>query len=139
MKFKYARFITPLPNCPPGGCKPADIVAYRFVFSDLKDWRNFTPAFIIKPERHRPSTPAKVCCSGYGLSFYDSLANAEAKHHQLTENFPNISLHIGTHIAEGNLSKTDGVITPPNSEGHFDLHEYEGVKLNGKFRIVKKV
>jgi hypothetical protein len=139
MKFKYARFITPLTNCPPGDCKPADTVAYRFVFDDLNDRRNFAPSFIIEPSRHRPSTPAKVCCSGYGLSLYDSLPNAEAAYRKFAANFLKFEERVGTNIAEGNISKTDGVVTPPNHEGHFDLHEYEGVQLRSKFRIVKKV
>lgn len=139
MQYKYRQFIDPLPDCPPESSRPNETVAYRFVFEDMADDRNFVPAFILKPERREASTSNEICCSGYALSFFNSLQNAEAKYRKLRTTFKKIHQRIGTHIAEGNISKTDGVMTRITLEGHFDLHEFEGTDLRDKFKIVVKV
>lgn len=56
----------------------------------------------------------------------------------LAKNNPNIEKTIGSYIAEGDLTKNDGVSEPQEKicwTGHFDLHVFEGVELHNRFKV----
>ena len=138
MTFKYQKETETIPNCPPENSAGGEIICFRYVHSDLNHENNFLPAFIINPTRRNDSFDAQVC-SGYGLSFFNSFDGAVRKYKALAKSFKQINLKLGTHVARGTLSETDGVRTAPNEIGHFDLHEFVNVNLKSRFVIIEKV
>jgi hypothetical protein len=141
MRFKYHSYISQLSNCPPFNFKPQERRSFRFVFEDLDHKNNFLPVLLIKPERiNSPQfSNDEAKCSGYGLSFFNTLESAQKRYLALKKSFRNINKIIGTHIAEGMITKEDGVVSDISPGGHFDLHEYEQVNLRSKFFLVARV
>ena len=68
-------------------------------------------------------------CSDCGLSLFETEEQARARFANLVKVRPNITKKIGDHLARVALAKAHGVQTNSNEEGHFDLHEYDGVDL----------
>jgi len=83
MRHKYQELIEELPNCPPTTCSTRDITAFRFVFLDLVDIKNYLPPYIINPDRRNSPTDDARICDGYGLSFFNSLEHSTAFYKQL--------------------------------------------------------
>lgn len=114
-------------DCPPGDAgAPRDGVAYRFVHAEQTDPRNFLPPAKLSPSRWINRAPE---CSDYALSMFLSVAQATRFYDELAQTYKKIRLTIGTHLAEVTLAATDGLATPADPDGHFDLHEYVGVDL----------
>jgi hypothetical protein len=134
MEYKYRNIISALYNCPPYNCYSAEIDAFRFVHKDINHENNFLPGILIKPNRTNDQSD-KFICSYCGLSFFSSIDQAKTRYSKLRFS-KKIAKIIGTHIAHGKLAPDDGVITPPNEEGHFDLHEFESANLKTKFTII---
>jgi len=139
MDYKYRDFIQGLPNCPPRQAQSQNLEAFRFVFTEINDERNFAPAFIRKPSRRNEATDPAITCNGYGLSMFDTLDNARKQYCAYLNSYPNFHKIAGTHIAKGQISKDDGVVTDKNGEGHFTLYEFEKANLSQKFSIVVQV
>lgn len=139
MHFKYHEYLKGFPDCPPSSYKRKDVVAYRFVFEDL-DENSFLPALVKKPKRVLINDSDSVRCQAHGLSLFDTLENAEEFYSNLPPNTSkNRHKTIGSHIAEGNIDKSDGVVSRVSSNGHFTLHESNNADLPSKFNIVKKI
>ncbi len=141
MRFKYHLYINQLPDCPPSRYEPQNRKAFRFVFADLDHTNNFLPVLLINPKRINSSgfKNNRAKCSGYGLSFFDTLENAVRRYRGLQRSSPNIHKSIGTHIAKGVITKQDGTVSEINNDGHFTLHEFEQANLRKSFSIVEKV
>lgn len=141
MRFKYYLYINQLPDCPPCRYEPQNRQAFRFVFEDFDHSNNFLPVLLINPKRiNSPSfRDNNARCSGYALSFFNTLENAVRRYRGLQRSIPNIHKSIGTHIAKGVITKKDGVISEISNNGHFDLHEFEHTNLRMRFSIVAKV
>lgn len=139
MRFKYHIFVHDLTDCPPSHAYAQDLTAFRFVFNQIDDQRNFVPVYILKPKRRLARDPHYKTCSGYGLSLFDSLENACKRYADLVESVPNFPQTVGTHIAKGQSNKSDGVVTEPNADGHLTLYEFEHIDLQVKFQIVHQV
>lgn len=141
MRFKYQSEIESIPDCPPDDYKSQRLKAFRFVFEDTNHQNNFRPVLIIKPRRRKTGMFRRntAKCQGYGLSFFDSLENAHQKYFKLIKIRPQLAKTLGTHIAEGVIDRTDGVVSKINREGHFTLHEFEQVDLKDKFSPVLEV
>jgi hypothetical protein len=140
--FKYQEYMENLAvQCPPLDYQPGEIQAYRFVFeaSNKRASNNFLPALIIKPERQlNPDTPA-IRCQGYALSLFDTQENAIGRYQQLTQKRKALRKILGTHLARGLISTSDGVASQPDDSGHFSLHEYTDTHLAEKFKIVSSL
>jgi hypothetical protein len=142
MCFKYPALIRDLGiECPPNGCSPEKRNSFRIVKGvDHKD--NFLPPLIIKPQRRHSETfkndPSELC-SGYALSFFVSLDSVREYFAELLEQMSNAHKSVGTHVAKGALDECDGVMSEPDEDGHFDLHEFEGAVLKPKFSIVHEL
>src|SRR5699024_3608901 len=104
-------------------------LAYRIVFEDIADDRNFHPSYHRTNDRHDT-------CIVCALPVDDSLEDTMQKMADLRKHRKNIHKKIGTHIAEGTLDENDGITNDSNGEGHFSLFEYNGVDLSTKFEIV---
>lgn len=139
MRFKYYTYVHDLTDCPPSHAYAQDLTAFRFVFNQIEDRRNFAPVYILKPKRRHASDPHYKTCSGYGLSLYNSLDNACRRYADLVESVPSFPQTVGTHIAAGQIGKDDGVVTEPNTDGHLTLYEFEHTNLGLKFQIVHQV
>ncbi len=139
MTFKYQEYIDNLSiQCPPSDYVPKELQAFRFVFdaSAQGSANNFIPVLIIKPSRHLyPDTPA-ARCQGYALSLFDTKENAEKRYSQLIKKRPALRKSLGTHLAEGFIDSTDGVVSEVDDNGHFSLHEFVASDLTKKFNIV---
>lgn len=138
MLLKYGRLIEGLLNCPPAACRSMNITGYRFVFEDLNHRNNYMPPLVIHPQRvNSPkfSTDARKC-EGYALSMFDGLDKAKRKYAKLARDFRNIERTIGCHIAEFVIEEKDGLVSTANSEGHFDLHEFEETTFLDRVRLV---
>lgn len=139
MPHKYHALIALLSDCPPAACRAREVTAFRFVFDDLADQRNYEPPFVINPNRKNSAESDEIICDGYGLSFFNSLPNSTKFYAQLRSSFKNIYLRIGTKVAQVNIVEPDGLCTQVENNGHFTLHEWEGVDFAGRFQIVQQV
>jgi hypothetical protein len=78
-------------------------------------------------------------CDSWALSFYISAENARAAFEKLQRSNPKIHRAIGDSVAAGEVREGDGVICECDSEGHFDLHEYDSVTFDGRFTVVARL
>lgn len=133
----YAADIALLPSG--GQCPPADAVGatrncFRFVFDPMGQ-RSFLPAGKIKPQRMH-NAKADTACSMLALSMYSAEDKARARYAAVLESNPNAPNSLGTHLAEGIISTSDGVCTPITGSGHFDFHPYAGINIDSAFNII---
>lgn len=138
MPLKYQAQLSLLKNCPPNSSAPKDRDGWRFVFNPLGP-NSFIPIELLNKARHHPGdtrTKRKECCSGWGLSMFDTNRQALAKFEKLSNSLPNIKVKIGTHLAFGRLTTNHGHSTASNAEGHFDLHPEANIDLHAIFSIV---
>ena len=136
MRFKYAKQLNNLQDCPPADYTSKQLLAFRFVFDNIDHENNFLP-ILLKNPRRKLSDDAK--CEGYGLSFFNSLENARNRYLKISRSYRNIHKGIGTHIARGTITKNDGIVSSINKQGHFTLHEFEHVCLKNGFSLIMKV
>lgn len=135
LQYKYGIEINKLDNCPPADTQERNGEGYRFVFDEIGDERNFLPVLVLNPKRQITQTQE---CSGYALSFFDTLENARRKYESLLRSHRNIGKTLGTYIASGWISNADGFVSPTNAGGHFNLFEFSGCDLSATFQIVDK-
>ena len=67
-------------------------------------------------------------CEHYSLSFFRSVREAQQKYALLAQREDAASRY-GDVIGRVDVLAVDGVISMPNSKGHMDLHENEGVEF----------
>ncbi len=132
MKLKYSVELSTF-KCDLSLFKEEQREAYRWVFEDVKDYRNFTPVYILDKFRSR------ITCKGFALSFYEQHVNAKARLLHLTTDKEFLFKKLGTHIAVGIIDKKDGVSEPADNDTHFNHFEYEDVVFSDKFQIIEKV
>jgi hypothetical protein len=135
-RFKYAKETSQLEDCPPAGCAGKHANLFRFVRKNLQHPKNFQPPAIQDPARQFRGDAA--CCSGYALSFFETTDAARAKYASIKRRHPDIHETLGTHLAEVTLHPEDGVMTLAKSH-HVDLHEYTGVELASRAKIVEQL
>lgn len=122
--FKYAEWMTDLPDCPPADCREVEITAYRFVHVDLHHPNNFKPNRLLQPNRVLLSN--KIKCKAWGLSFFDSPSDARASFARQVSKIPDFAKFVGTHLATVQLNPDDGIASQPDEThfGHFTFYEY---------------
>ncbi|MBK9248889.1 MAG: hypothetical protein IPM69_12440 [Ignavibacteria bacterium] len=114
--------------------------AFRFVFSDINNPKNYEPVYIINPKRKTDEIQQeRYHCTGYALSFFHSQLSAKKRYLTLISDKPKLYKILGTHIAQGVLEHQDGISDEPNDLGHFSHFEYENRDLSIKFRIVEAI
>lgn len=122
-------------ECPPDDAKPIDTDdAFRFVRKPVTA-RDFHTHIQLKllPKKTAPIHD-KNRCSKCGLSMFTTLDAAIKKYKGL----PKVGNFQYTHVAKGTLSSDDGVCTTPIN-GHFTFHEYDGVDIVTRFKIVAEL
>lgn len=110
-------------------CQELSQPAFRWVFSEISDPRNFVPVAVTGRYQN--------VCSGWAISLYDTLENSEKKYFDLLKDRPKLFKKLGTHVAEGNIQQSDGLCSLSNIEGHFDCHEYIDTDFSSTFAVVK--
>lgn len=127
-------------ECPVNIAKEEDTEAFRFCNKDIKDPDNFLPQAIKAINNNRPPIRRLTeddFCDDYALSLFITEEFARKKFNSFTNRTKDLLGY--THLAKGNIVKTDGRNTPINIHGHFNLHEYMGVNLINRFIMVGKL
>jgi CRISPR/Cas system CMR-associated protein Cmr5 small subunit len=132
MELKYHKEIETL-ICDTSNFKEIEKDSFRWTFEDINDIRNFEPIYINNPKRKQEN------CLGFALSFYISKNEAIKKYKDLTLGKPNLYKKLGTHIANGLLTNTDGIGGDPDEIGHFDFFTYKSANLYDKFTIIESI
>lgn len=143
MSFKYQEDMNTLSNfkCPPDNYKQLDVDAYRWVFDDIKDSKNFTPRYYIKPKKENDPKPTEQeKCDEMALSMFISEDSAKKRFNFFFKIFKKRAYKIfGTKIAHKKLNINDGVNEEPNNIGHFNHHPYSHVDYETQFKIVGNI
>lgn len=144
MKYHYEKHHKILSvECPPKDYQPENTLAYRWVFDDIKDQRNFISQYEKKPPRFNAKSDFKRC-EAMSLSMYKDLESAIGSFYffkeeqQMNEKVFRI---LGTKIAKAALEESDGVNETSKdgatiTKGHFNHHPAEKHNYSEKFRII---
>ncbi len=136
--LKYAKEVAETGKTCTENYKEMDIApAYRWTFSEITNVRNFLPR-AADPNNPRKEHVMKKC-EGWSLSLFITQKQAEDRLRFYLDDKPNLNLVFGTHVAEGNIEKKDGLNGEPNNKGHFEHLEYDGIDLAKKFKIISQV
>jgi hypothetical protein len=111
-----------------------EIEAYRWVFHNINDPKNFIPL-----AKDPQCSSARRKCGGWALSFHITEDASIEMWQKLNDLKPNHYKKIGTHIAKGQVTKSDGKCSETDEQSHFNLIEYENVDLQTKFKIIKQI
>ncbi|NMP27196.1 hypothetical protein GW590_10000 [Rahnella sp. SAP-1] len=132
-EYHYQVDIGQLPQCPPATALALNKDGWRFTSNPLTN-NCFAPALKKSPARSF-SSPSQAC-SMWGLSMYESEAEAKDAYAKLKKSIKNIKKVIGDHLSVGQLTVDDGKCTQTGSNGHFDFHPFVNVPFTQKFHIV---
>ena len=133
MTLKYQNEIQNL-KCDLSSFQEIERTSYRWTFEKIEDSRNFEPVLISAPYRIE-----QIGCLGFALSFFVTKEAGIKRHNTLTLNKPKLFKKLGSHIASGDLVKTDGIANEPDELKHFDFFEYENIDLSSKFTVLKSI
>lgn len=142
-KHKYYKVIKGLSlkvSCPSENCEAVDKLTYRFVYEDIKNEDNFLPQAIKAIKEGRPPMrriTEENTCEDYALSLFISEPTIREQWDGFSKRTKQLLGY--SHIASGKIQKTDGVVTPEEEKGHFNLHEFIETNLQPKFKIVGKL
>lgn len=120
-------------DCPPGGCREASGVAFRFVHNPMSA-NDFLPT--------APEVPSRLTmCKAWGLSLYASAEQARAAYRANIANRPKLlaSGKIGNHLAVATLQPDHGRMHGPAPDGHITLHESATVRLEAVFKLYEPI
>ena len=139
MKFKHQEFYNELKDCPPSHYSVKEILtAYRWVFEEIKDKRNFTSQYHKKPSRFLSQKDA-VKCQALALSMFDNIEAASARFQALKRYIgDNIYKTLGTKIAVGKVKITDGVCSNTVQSRHFSVHPSATADFNNSFQLTQQ-
>ena len=70
---------------------------------------------------------------------FDSIESAIAEFVALAKTVRNIRKTIGSHLAQGNIDASHGVVTPIEKNGHFNLFAAESAEFIGNFVITMEL
>jgi hypothetical protein len=137
LKYQWLIDREKLHGCPFEHCTERTIEAFRWVYADIKDSRNFMPKLLLdeqsKAPRRMNSDADDFKCSCCGLSMFVSLDAARTKYQGFTSRTKKLLGY--THIASGIVNPEVGLSGKANQHGHFDLFEYESIELDNVFEI----
>lgn len=139
--MKYSTEVCSITDCPPASSDPGRKTAYRLIFdpASADAVNNFLPPGIQKPERVDDEQRSHLKCSFFAISMFTTKDKALKHYEKLKGRNPMIHLRLGSFIAEGDITPSDGVISAPNKHGHFDLHESKSADLAKSFKVLEKL
>ena len=113
--------------------------SFRFVFAESPD-KNHIPPYLLQPSRlNQQIKKGSVDVRGFALSNLESEEKAIEFYRKLRKHCKNIEKSIGDSLSSGVLHSTDGMITEVDSNGHFDLFEFEACNLCDTFNVIKQL
>lgn len=129
-ELKYKKEIEEYKPDLSGYKEPENRLAFRWVFENINDPRNFLPPAkreydIVKPD-----------VTDWALSFFVTKEKAKTRIKKFAKKNPRVYMKLGTHTAEGLLGKDDGISEHSHTTGHFNHFEYKDVDLVHRFKIV---
>ncbi len=137
--FRYREQMTRLSvPCPPGDFEPRETIAFRWVFEDMADERNFLPQFFKNPNRFN-KMEENTKCQALGLSLFDSAANARSQFFKIQKYMRNDAGNMGSNLARGTIQPDFGLTGLTNEKGHFTFHPYDSVELKEHFEIISSL
>lgn len=136
--MKYQTELCSIANCPSPSCTNDRRKAYRFVFNPINT-DSFLPQGIKKPSRGHKEISDDEKCSLLALSMFISEKAACKRYEELRKKIKNIGKTLGSHLAEGVIQPHHGVMSQPNSKGHFDFFESSGVDLTKDFNVISNL
>lgn len=107
--------------------------AYRLVNNPLSAGDFLPPAMMDNKGRLKIGK-RPVTCAAYALSYFETYEQAQSKRCQLVAIY-GPDTKIGDHIAVSSIDPNDGLRTPPNKHGHFDLYEEQNTALEKKSSV----
>lgn len=135
-QFKYESYfrIHDLVNCPPKAYKALNLTAYRYVFDDLEDDRNFKPVYLLDenyPKRLNATSDLALKCKGFGLSLYQHKSGAITNYMRwMAKTNGKFAKIVGSFLATLPIMEVDGVCSnAENDDCHFTFHAYESVNF----------
>lgn len=142
-KLKYQTNLDEFPNCPPSYYKERTENAFRWIFRNrLSD--GFIPLNKIKEPPQRMLDDSDMMCKGFGLSFFDTYAQAFTRFEVLYKRKRGLSHEMfiadkGDSIAELDMTENDGIFGGINNgNGHFTFHEFEETDLTKNILIIEE-
>lgn len=144
MELKYQKEIDALGFeilCPNGLTPTSERThAFRLCFDPIDNKLNFLPNIVFDAVKKIPfnykTASEDVKCRRCAASFYTTQDNLRKKWNSMPEM---VRQNLGyTHIAEGFIDNTDGLIRPPDKNGHFGLYESKEAELHNKFSIISE-
>lgn len=124
-------------NCPPAESYQDTKAVYRWVCNPLTE-ECFVPQAIKNPRRVLNAKSIEDECSCWGLSLHTCIGKSKLAYKAVKANLPNADKIFGGFIAEGQLDNLSGLLTPPDKNGHFDLHPFTGFSGITTFRVVDR-
>jgi len=122
-------------KCPGEDFMERETIAYRWVFDDLEDEKNFMPQFLKQPKRFN-NKPPKMICQSLGLSLYKKEKQARKKFLFLQKQLTDKAYKkLGTKLAVGKLELPLGLMNNASKDGHFTHYPYENVDLKIYFQM----
>lgn len=141
MTFKYQEDYNKLTvDCPPTIYQSQNIEqVYRWVFDDIMDERNFEPQFFQNPLRFNAKSDYEKCAY-MSLSMFDNLSGARRRFEELNEFMGTKAFQtLGQKIAQGCITKQDGVNGVKDKYGHFNHHQSRHSDYSKTFIIVESL
>lgn len=121
--------------CPPVHATSKNIIAYRWVFSQITS-QCFLPQAVKQPKRVLQEQDLRKKCSLWALSMHSDVQNSKKAFETLLKSWPKARKTHGDAIAEINIQPMDGECTSVSLSGHFDLHLYDSSSLANRCKIV---
>ncbi|MFN0049691.1 MAG: hypothetical protein ACKVOU_11265 [Cytophagales bacterium] len=131
-RLKYQLLLDNYPNCPPKEFMEVKKSAFRWVYENIDNEKNFKPLHLISDPPPKMLDDSDLMCLGYGLSLFDSFEKAYSKYKNLFKSKRNFSKSVGSYIVKIDIQFDDGMASIPNIQGHFTFHEYENTDLRSR-------
>ncbi len=139
LKYKNEIAVGNCGTCPPSNCTPLgqSKVAARWIMGITPEPNHFLPVLVENPARKLGSSHERRC-SGYALSFFETADHARRCLQYMAANTPKFEMK-WTYIANTLINPGDGLISGTDHKGHFDLHEFDHVRMETQIHSVERV
>lgn len=133
-------------SCPCEESEEHALDAFRFLYEPINSLDNWIPPYVKAKIKADQGNDAAIrgylknqdsICGNLGLSFYATEIQALKAFSQATH-FKKMKLPF-TCLGIMVITPLDGVVTPVNGHGHFDLHLYTEATLVDRFVFVKSL
>lgn len=141
MVYKFHQYYALLKEeCPTKDYMPKEISkAYRWVFENINDDRNFISQFEKSPKRFLNKEDA-IKCNALALSMFNNMQGAKLRYEELKDDIcERVHYTLGNHIAEGKLLECDGVVGNIERFGHFNFHPSIKINFEEVFKIIDNI